>query len=119
VPRQSLSQLIDAITLDAYGTDEELTGFLTVFDEQVALPCVAQILDVEVEVLAFDLEGDERRGLVAPCRRVGGCSGVVSLADVRFEPGTVAAWLHAAFRKWLGLRAFPARQPPSWTWPEP
>jgi hypothetical protein len=44
---------------------------------------------------------------------------VVLLADVRFEPGTVAAWLRAAFRKWLGLRASPARRPPSWSWPEP
>lgn len=119
MPRQSLSELIDAITLDAYGTDEQLTAFLTVFDEQVALPCAAKVLDIEVEVLGFDLEGDERRGLVARCRRMGGRPGVVSLADVCFEPGTVAAWLHAAFRSWLGLRAFPARRPSSWSWPEP
>jgi hypothetical protein len=95
-----VSELIDAITVDAYGTDEELTAFLTVFDGQVALPCVALVLDVEVEVLGFDLEGDERRGLVPPCRRMGVRPGVVSLADVCFEPGMVAAWLHAAFRKW-------------------
>jgi hypothetical protein len=78
VPRQPLSELIDAITLDAYGTDEQLTAFLTVFDEQVALPCAAKVLDIEVEVLGFDLEGDERRawwrvavvwvGVLAWCR---------------------------------------------------
>jgi len=119
VPPQSLSQLVDAITLDAYGTDEQLTAFLTVFDDQVAVPCGAKVLDIEVEVLSFDLEGDDRRSLVARCRRRGGHSGVVSLADVCFESGMVAAWLHADLRKWLGLRAFPARRPPGWSWPEP
>jgi hypothetical protein len=119
VPRESLSQLIESITVDAYGADEQLTGFLTVFNEEVTLPCAAKVLDVDVEVLGFDVEGDERRGLVARCRRIGGRPGVVSLADVRFESGTVAAWLHAALRNWLGLRAFPARRPVGWSWPDP
>ncbi len=119
VPRESLSQLVDAITLGAYGTDEQLTAFLTVFDEQVAVPCGANVLDIEVEVLGFDLEGSDRRGLVARCRRVGGRPGVAWLIDVCFEPATVVAWLHAAFRSWLGLRAFPARRLPGWSRPEP
>jgi hypothetical protein len=115
VPRHSLSQLIDAITSDAYGTDEAHTGFLTAFEEHLAVPCVTQVLDVEVEVLKFDLEGDERRGLVARCRRMGGRP----LADVCFVPGPVASWLRTASRRWLGFRAFPARRPPRWSWPEP
>lgn len=57
-----------------------LRGFFTVFDEQVSLPCVGKALDVEVEVLGFDLEGDERRSLVALCRRMAGVL-AVSLAD--------------------------------------
>jgi hypothetical protein len=119
MPRQSLSDLVDIITLDAYGTDEQLSGFLTAFDERVRVPCAAKVLDVDIEVLGFDIEGDERRGLVARCHRVGGQRGVVSLTDVRFEPGTVAAWVHAAFRNWLGLKAFPARRPVGWSLPEP
>lgn len=118
VPGHSLRQIVESIIVDAYGSDEQLTAFLTVFDEEVDLPCAAQILGVDVEVVAFDLEGDERRGLVARCRRIGGSAGVVSLADVRFESGTVAAWLHAAFRSWLGLKPFPARPPEGWLWPE-
>lgn len=118
VAGQSLSELVEAITVDAYGADEQLTAFYTVFDEEVSLPCVAKILDVDVEVLAFDLEGDERRGVVARCRQRGGTMGVVSLVDVRFESGTVQAWLHAAFRSWLGLETFPARRPEGWAWPD-
>ncbi len=49
------------------------------------MPCGAKVLDIEVEVLGFDLEGDDRRGLMARCRRVGGRPGVVSLIDV-FTP---------------------------------
>lgn len=118
VARQSLRELIESVTLDAYGVDEELTAFLTVFGDAVALPCPAKLLEIDVEVLAFDFEGDERRGLVARCQHVEGRPGVVSLADVRFGRDTVAAWLHAAFRTWLGLKAFPARRPAAWSWPE-
>lgn len=87
VPGRSLSELVDSIVVDAYGTDEQLTAFLTALDDEVDLPCAAQILGVEIEVVAFDLEGDEHRGLVVRCRRVGGPTDVVSLADVRFESG--------------------------------
>jgi len=109
---------VDAITVDAYGADEQLTAFYTVFDEAVSLPCAAKVLDVGIEVLGFDLEGDERRGVVARCRQPGGMAGVISLVDVRFESGTVEAWLHAAFRSWLGLKTFSARRPKGWTWPD-
>lgn len=119
VPDQCLSELIESTTVDAFGTEEQPSGFLEVFEEEVALPCVATILDVEVEVLALDVEGDERRGLVARCRRMGGRPGVVSLIDVRFESGTAVAWLHAAFHSWLGLKALPARRPGGWSRPEP
>lgn len=118
VTGQSLNELVESIIVDAYGPDEQLTAFLTVFEEQVDRPCAARILGADVEVLAFDLEGDERRGLVARCRRPGGPTDVVSLADLRFESGTVAAWLHAAFRSWRGLEPFPARRPGGWAWPE-
>jgi len=113
---QDLQQLIDEITVDAYGLDEQLSGFLQVFVDEVAVPAPGTLLDFAVEVTGFDFEGDERRGLVAQCQRGGG-AGTVSLVDVRFEPHSVAGWLHAAYRTWLGLPPFPARRPPDWTWP--
>jgi len=113
---QDLEQLIDEITVDAYGLDEQLVAFLQVFLDDVALPASGVVLDSAVEVVGFDFEGDERRGLVAQCRHGKG-TGTVSLVDVCFEPDSIAGWLHAAYRTWLGLLPFPAHQPPDWTWP--
>jgi hypothetical protein len=48
-----------------------------------------------------------------------GAAGTVSLADVRFEPNSIAGWLHAAYRTWFCLPPFPARRPLDWPWPEP
>ncbi|MHB8620473.1 MAG: hypothetical protein ACYDAG_13020 [Chloroflexota bacterium] len=80
------------------------------FQDEVAVPVPATVLGMVVEVTGFDLEGDERRGLVARCRHQGS-TGTLSLADVRFEAGSVAGWLHAAYRTWLGLSPFPASRP--------
>ena len=114
--RQSLAQLIDEITVDAYDAGEQLSAFLTVFHDEVATPAPALVLGTPVVVTGFDIEGDERRGLVARCRHKDG-AGTLSLADIRFEPGSIAGWLHAAYRTWLGLAPFPARRPAGWTWP--
>lgn len=112
--RVALQQLIDDITVDAYGDGEQLGAFLDAFEE-VDLPCPAVLLHVPVDVVRIDFTGDERRGLTARCRHEGRAE-EVSLADLRFQPGSVAAWIHAAYRTWLGLRPFSAREPPGWTW---
>ncbi|MDQ1358209.1 MAG: hypothetical protein QOG44_2582 [Acidimicrobiaceae bacterium] len=114
---QSLAQLIDQITVDANDTEEQLSGFLQVFQDEIVTPAAATVLGVAVEVISFDLEGDERRGLVALCRHHEDV-GTVAIADVHFEPDSVAGWLHAAYRTWLGLPQFPACRPPEWAWPE-
>ena len=118
VPSRALSELIESVTVDAHGTDEQLTAFLFAFCEEVRVPCAATVPDLPVEIVRSDIEGDERWGLVARCGREAKRAGVVSLADVHFEPGSVAAWLHAAYRSWLGLAPFSARRPAGWSWPE-
>lgn len=116
VPRQSLGALIDEITVDAHDVGEQLMGFLQVFQDEVELPADATVIGVPIVVAGFDMEGDERRGLVARCKDGSG-AGTISLADVCFEPGSMAAWLHAAYRTWLCLRPFSARRPSDWSWP--
>lgn len=111
-----IAALIDEIVVDAHDVDEQLMGFLQVFQDEVPLPAHATLLGVAVEVTGFDSEGDERRGLVANCRHRDG-AGTVSLADVRFDPQSVAGWLHSAYRTWLCLPPFPARRPANWSWP--
>lgn len=115
---QSLGELIHDITVDAYDVGEQLSGFLQVFQDTVAIPVPATVLDIAVEITSFDVEGDDRRGLVAHCRHQG-AAGTVSLADVHFESNSIAGWLHAAYRTWLCLPPFPARRPLDWQWPEP
>jgi hypothetical protein len=114
---QTLAQLIDEITVDAYDTTEQLSGFLQVLQDEIGTPAAATVLGMDVEVTGFDPEGDERRGLVARCR-YRGAAGTIALADVHFEPDFVAGWLHAAYRTWLCLPPFPGRRPHGWAWPE-
>jgi hypothetical protein len=94
-------------------TAEQLSGFLQVFQDEVATPISATTLGVAVEVVGFDLEGDERRGQIARCRHPGATE-TVALADVHFGPALVAGWVHAAYPTWLCLRPFPAGRPPAW-----
>ncbi|MGH9292284.1 MAG: hypothetical protein ACRDZ6_05845 [Acidimicrobiales bacterium] len=115
---QYLAQLIDEITVDAYNTDEQMSGFLQVFQDEVAVPVAATVLGVAVEVTGFDVEGDERRALIAHCRHQE-ITDVVSLADLHFESNLIAGWLRAAYRTWLCLPPFPAHRPVDWEWPEP
>jgi hypothetical protein len=114
---QTLAQLIDEITVDAYDTDEQLSEYLQVFEDEGTTPISATVIGVAVEVVGFDLEGDERRGLIARCQHPGATE-TVALADVHFGPDSVAGWLHAAYRTWLCLPPFSARRPAGWAWPE-
>jgi hypothetical protein len=66
--------------------------------------------------VSFDYT-NEARGLVAICEGSNG-TGEVALADLAFPPDTVTAWIHAAYRHYLGLQPFPARPHPDWTWPD-
>ncbi len=117
VPKdQAIEALIDEIIVDAHNVDEQMMGFLQVFLDEVPLPAAAVVLGVAVEVMGFDSEGDERRGLVANCRHRDG-DGTISLADVCFDAQSIAGWLHAAYRTWLCLPPFPARRPADWSWP--
>jgi hypothetical protein len=59
---------------------------------------------------------DATRGLAAVCNAPNG-AGEVAFADVAFPADTLAAWLHAAYRHYLGLKPFPAASRPDWTWP--
>jgi len=81
----------------------------------VALPTPASLLSTPVTVVALDYT-DPTRGLVAVCRSPEG-TGEVAFADVAFPADTLAAWLHAAYRRHLGLKPFPATLRTGSTWP--
>jgi hypothetical protein len=59
-----------------------------------------------VSVVAFEYDGNERRGLTARCRRDDGSEHVVAAPEVVLPARTSAARHLAAYRKWLGLEPF-------------
>jgi len=102
-------EIIDQITIDANGEDEQLWAFRQAFEDDVAVPCPGSVLGESVTVSKFDYDGNERRGLTATCLRSDGRRYIVAAADVVLAPDTKGAGYLAAYRKWMGLSPFPVK----------
>lgn len=107
-----LDRLVETITVDAYDVAEQMTAFHSVFNEAAAGPTWATIVGVPVLVLDVDVR-DTGTELTAHCRHDGDQQ-EISLTDLVFPPEAVAAWIHAAYRRCLGLEPFPAAIPVGW-----
>ena len=101
------TDLIEQITVDAYGEDEQLWAFLQAFEENVISPCDGFVLGEPVSVIKFDYDGNALRGLTARCRRPDGSEHVVAAADVVLPKQSIGARHIAAYRKWMGLEPHP------------
>lgn len=105
-----IDDLIEEVTVDAYGPDEQLWAFRQVFEDTVRFPFAGHVVGVEVQVDMVDYDGEERRGLVALYRR-DGQRHTVSLLDVALrqpaDPET--AQLLQAYRRWAGADPRPRR----------
>lgn len=112
---EDLDNAIETIVVDADGADEQHGAFLTVIEDETLLPTTATLLGTPVTLTSVDYT-DEARGIVATCHGPDG-AGEVTFADLTFPPDTVTAWIHAAYRRYLGRTPFPARPRPEWTWP--
>ncbi|MGW7006274.1 hypothetical protein ACWGCW_26525 [Streptomyces sp. NPDC054933] len=105
------------VLTDAYGEHEEAVAWETVLEDVIGVPVQAELLGETVTVSRIG-ESSGRLEVIARCSRDGGSGGgEVALADLTFPPQTEAAWLHAAYRRYLGLKPFPAVPRLSWTWP--
>lgn len=78
----ALTRAIETILVDFYNEDEDYTAFLTVIEDEVALPASASLLGTPVTVVRLDYT-DPARGLVAVCRGPHG-TGQVTFADLVF-----------------------------------
>ncbi|QWF81859.1 IS1096 element passenger TnpR family protein [Amycolatopsis sp. CA-230715] len=107
--------VIEQIVVDAYGEEEQIGSFLTVLDDVLTFPAEASVLGHPVTVLELRYE-DLLRGPFAVCQNSHG-TGEITLTDVCFPPDTTAAWVHAAYRHFLGADPFPATARPDWHWP--
>ena len=92
-----LDELIDEITTDANGAAEQLWAFRQAFEDNVAVPCEASVVGQPVQVLRFNYDGNERRGLTAVCHRADGTKHVVAASELVIPPSAQGA-LHAAHR---------------------
>ncbi|MBM5811317.1 MAG: hypothetical protein FJ191_05045 [Gammaproteobacteria bacterium] len=89
--------IADAI-VDAYGESEQIVGFYTMLEDNLATPFRTRVLGVEVTVERLDLTDDEQ--IVAVCAR-GKSRQRVPILDLPLPgpPPRGADWI-LAFRRW-------------------
>jgi hypothetical protein len=94
-----LDELIEQAVVDAYGDDEQLTGFYTMIEGNLALPFATTVLGVEANVESIDLRDS---GIVAICAR-GGHRQAIPILDLPLpEPSPPGSEWIAAYRHWAG-----------------
>ena len=99
--RADLDELVEEAIVDAYGEDEQLTGFYTMIEENLVLPFTTMVLGVEVTVEGIDLTDC---GIAAICVR-GVDRQSIAILDLPlsapFPPGS--EWIRA-YGHWVGRR---------------
>jgi hypothetical protein len=96
-----LDALIDELTVDAYGDEEQLSGFHVGAEEALRRGERATIVGADVEVVAVDCGPDVRTGLLARVRRDGALY-QVALADLTLAADSEFGLVAAAYRRWQG-----------------
>lgn len=98
-----LNELIERITVDAYG-DEGYWSFLQAFEDEIEFPIPATLAGIRVTVTGVDFDGNERRGILAIIQR-DDHSATVSLLDIEVSTSEhrAASRLLAAYKRWLGI----------------
>lgn len=90
---------LEELTVDAYGDEEQLTGFHVGAEEALGQGERATIAGAPVEVVAVDCGPDARTGLIARVRREGSKHDV-ALADLVFAADSQFGLVVAAYRRW-------------------
>jgi hypothetical protein len=96
--RAKLKGLIEEATVDAYGESEQLVGFLTMIEENLALPFVTRVLGVEVTVDRIDMTAADQ--IVAICRRGRTRQAILILELPLPKPAPKGAEWIEAYRRW-------------------
>lgn len=100
--KERLAAMIEEATVDAYGEEEQATGWFTVLEEHVELPFETKVLGAAVTVTSIDPRDSGQ--IVAICTR-GRDRQAISLGDLPLpSPKPAGAeWIHA-YRHWLSRR---------------
>jgi hypothetical protein len=94
-----LDELVEEAIVDAYGEDEQLTGFYTMIEENLALPFTTMVLGVEATVAGIDLTDC---GIVAICVRWTHRQSIPILDLPLAAPAPPGSEWIAAYRHWVG-----------------
>jgi hypothetical protein len=94
-----LDELIEEAIVDCHDEEEQLNGFFTVMDDNLALPFMTPILGVEASVASIEM--DDYGRIKAICERNGERQRI-DLLDLPLPspPPSGAEWI-AAYRRWL------------------
>jgi len=94
-----LDELIEAATADCYDENEQVNGFFTMIDDNLALPFKTQILGVEASVVTIVVDNDG--AIKAVCERDGELQRI-ALTDLPLPSPLPAGteWI-AAYRRWV------------------
>ena|SRR5260221_5661506 len=97
--RARLRAMIEEATVDAYDRSEQVVGWMTMLENELALPFETHVLGVTVKVTCIEVTPDDT--LVAICTR-GKAKQKLSVADLPLPTRRPrgAEWIDA-YRAWL------------------
>jgi hypothetical protein len=97
--RARIRKLIEEATVDAYNRSEQVTGFMTMLENDLELPFETSVLGATVKVTGIDVTRDD--ALVAICAR-GRTKQRIGLSDLPLPSKRPrgAEWIDA-YRAWL------------------
>ena len=98
ISKARLEEMIEQATVDAYNESEQITGWFTMIDENLAVPFETTVLGVPVTVERVDLNRSEQ--IVAVCTRGRSCQSLPILdLPLPTPPPDGAEWIEA-YRQW-------------------
>lgn len=98
--RAELEAVIDEVTVDGSGEDEQWTGLFTMLEENLALPFTTTVLGAEVTVRCVDITPGGRIVALGSRGRVQQAIGILDLPLPNPAPEG-AEWI-GAYRHWAG-----------------
>ena len=100
ISKAKLTEMIEQATVDAYGESEQVTGWFTIIEENLAVPFKTTVVGVQVIVQRVDLDRSDQ--IIAVCRR-GRTRQSLSILDLPLPtpPPDGAEWIEA-YRRWHG-----------------
>jgi len=95
-----LDKLIETATTDAYNESEQVSGFFTLIDENLAVPFTTRVLGQAVTVTGIDITESDQ--IVANCM-LGNTAQAIPILDLPIPTPLPegAEWM-AAYRRWCG-----------------